>query len=397
MEQDVRRFKVIEGGLDKPVTYTGDQSFRSAWITDTRLMGVFCMGVHWRMNKKEKAQDRDLHQYFYFDAEDLGFDRFEWVFGKDKTKLEDTEASMIGCLGGSKVDIDLVDAIYLLKKYVHFNEVNGLPLPNGKENYMFMTSIDVHLSDAAARRLLSKCCIRFSSKTELANYFIMRYVARDTEALSILCPPNMPTPAPCSRQGYILYKNDVSPTENNDVCRCASLVGNDAGYRLLVSELEIKNMLVCGFKLISNMEISDAEAYMNLSHSEFVTIYDYSGPSEVLNRQSSRLTKNAMIMNEHGGTTCMMLRSNNEHVNKKNYKLYDDMMGIYHLTGDGQLIIAANSLDDIQRLEMDLTFSTLYADLKLKNSYEFNEPVLAQYLESDFSDFMDFIDAIKLD
>ena len=109
MEQDVRRFKVIEGGLDKPVTYTGDQSFRSAWITDTRLMGVFCMGVHWRMNKKEKAQDRDLHQYFYFDAEDLGFDRFEWVFGKDKTKLEDTEASMIGCLGGSKVDIDLVE------------------------------------------------------------------------------------------------------------------------------------------------------------------------------------------------------------------------------------------------------------------------------------------------
>ena len=397
MEQDVRRFKVIEGGLEKPVTYTGDQSFRSAWITDTRLMGVFCMGVHWRMNKKEKAQDRDLHQYFYFDAEDLGFERFEWVFGKDKAKLEDTEASMIGGLGGSKVDIDLVEAIYLLQKYVHFNEVNGLPLPDGKENYMFMMSIDVRLSEAAATRLLTKCCVRFSSKIELANYFIMRYAARDAEAMAILCPQNMPVPAPSSPQSYTLYKNDVSLTEKNDIFRCESLIGRDDEYRLLVSELEIKSMLVYSFNLVSNMEISDAEAYMNLSHSEFVTIYDYTKQPHSLNRQSTRLTRNAMIVNEHGGTTCMILRSNNEHVNKKNYKLYDDMMGVYHLTGNGQLIIAANSLKDIQLLEMDLALSAMYSGLELRNSFEFNEPVLAQYLESDFSDFMDFIDAIKLD
>lgn len=67
------------------------------------------------------------------------------------------------------------------------------------------------------------------------------------------------------------------------------------------------------------------------------------------------------------------------------------------MTGAGELIASSSSLDGIRKLEMDLTFSTAYHKLTTKASYEFNEPVLMQYLESDYDNFDEFINAIKID
>ena len=394
MASDNVKFTVLEGGLSKTLS-SENLTFRSAWITDTRLMGVVCMLIHWHLD--DDSPYRDFHQFFYFDVEEMGFDRFEWVFGSDKEELAKVEASMIGGLGGTKVMASQKEAVYLLKKYVRFNEEHSLELPDGEDKYNFMLTMDGDLTASEIAMLFDKSCIEPASKSELANYFIMRCFARDFECAAYLSDNKIgldlfPDYEPCT-----LYKNDLKFKHLDNTCLCESLIGNNEEYHIVRTELDFHNMRVSGYRKVSDMKISDTEAYMILSHSEFVTIYDYSGLPEQFNRDTSKLTKNSMILDEHGGKTFMIFYPDNGHVASKSYRLYNDLLGIYHLTGSNQLIVSASSLNSIRKLEVDLTFSTVYTLLELKDSYEFNEPVLMQYLESDFSNFEDFISAIKLD
>lgn len=389
------RFTVLEGGLANPDSHSDDRVFVSAWVTDTRLMGVVCMYVHWRTGAK--ADVSNLHQFFYFDAEELGFDRYEYDRDGDKIKLEEIESSFIGGLGGNKVAINMNEALCLLKKYMKFNEDNDIPLPDGKSTYIFMTTMDSTPTLADESRLLSKCCIRPRNKTELANYFIMRYAAADREALSVLSKEKMELPEFHSLSPCTLYKNDVTFEKSHNLCRCESLIGNDDTYALLVSELAFDGMKVSGYRKISDMKISSAEVYLNLTHPEYVTVYKYSGEPSDFNRSSTILTGNAMIINEHGGTTFIMFHPDNEHVAKSNYRLYEDLLGVYHVTRGGQLLASANNLASIRKLELDLALSGMAGNLEIEGSYEFNEPVLMQFLDSDFSSFTEFIEAIKLD
>ena len=58
------RFTLIKGGNDG----RGEKPrFVSAEITDTRLMGVVGLHIHWE--KKEAGFFTGFHQFFYFDAE----------------------------------------------------------------------------------------------------------------------------------------------------------------------------------------------------------------------------------------------------------------------------------------------------------------------------------------
>ena len=55
------------------------KEFISAYVTDTRLMGVTGMYVHWAL--PENSHMTHLHQFFYFDAEECGFDTYRSVLG----------------------------------------------------------------------------------------------------------------------------------------------------------------------------------------------------------------------------------------------------------------------------------------------------------------------------
>ena len=83
---DIKRtFKVLEGGMARTATPLY-QTFHSAWITNTRLMGVICLCIRWT---GDSPRSGDLYQFFYFEAEGQGFDRFEWHDGVDKTSLRE--------------------------------------------------------------------------------------------------------------------------------------------------------------------------------------------------------------------------------------------------------------------------------------------------------------------
>ena len=69
----------------------------------------------------------------------------------------------------------------------------------------------------------------------------------------------------------------------------------------------------------------------------------------------------------------------------------EDVYGIYYVTAFGQLIAAAYSIENIHSLERDLRRSDLSKYLALVSKYEFKEPILYDFVQSDFEDFEDYI------
>ena len=71
-------FNLIKGGLNESAG-SGVHEFAGAAVTNTRLMGVISMTVHWYL--PENSQMTDLYQFFYFDAEENGFETYSSLLG----------------------------------------------------------------------------------------------------------------------------------------------------------------------------------------------------------------------------------------------------------------------------------------------------------------------------
>ena len=102
-----------------------------------------------------------------------------------------------------------------------------------------------------------------------------------------------------------------------------------------------------------------------------------------------------MATDHETGTLYMIFHPNNKHVAKKEYRLNEDVLGMYFVSTAGQLISAAYSLDEIRCLELDLGTSSFGKKLVPIAKYEFQEPVLYEFIQSGFDDFELFVDAIK--
>ena len=91
MEHDsnFRNFHVIKGGLQTK-QQTASHRLISAWITDTRLMGVCCIKAHWLA---EAGDDTfEMFQFFYFDWQEYGLETYESFLGEpDFEMLEAVE------------------------------------------------------------------------------------------------------------------------------------------------------------------------------------------------------------------------------------------------------------------------------------------------------------------
>ena len=99
-------FKVVNGGLSEG-SAGSRKKFISSYITNTRLMGVTGITVHWKLTDNET--NTEFWQCFYLDAEEFGFDSYESVTGPDTEETERKAMALadrlMGGLGGIPVEI----------------------------------------------------------------------------------------------------------------------------------------------------------------------------------------------------------------------------------------------------------------------------------------------------
>ena len=383
--------KVLRGGLlDTAITSRKD--FVSAYVTNTRLMGVIGMHIHFKLPDNEVLND--LHQFFYFDAEEYGFETYRSVLGNDANKIKEIEGSLIGGLGGEKISLNLEEAKALLHEYVLMNVTRNLPLPEGLPEYRFLLEKDALLSDPERYILRGKQCVKLESENELVNYFLMRCFGRDFTGAEYLAAPNLTLDLFPEFKAATFLKNNIKRDPDDDTLVSESLVEFDGKYHMTVTSIRVDHMKVHSYERISAFQISSAEAALLLARPEYITLYDVVEDLSGFDRQATDLTANAMITKYDSGTMFMMFHPNNKHVDKQEYRLNEDVLGLYFLSDSGQLICAAYTIDDVLKLEWDLVRSPYRKRLAPVEKYQFQEAILYEFIQSGFPFFEEFVAAV---
>ena len=389
-----RNFTLIKGGLSYP--YESDKkTFISAFVTDTRLMGVVGLYIHWEIESGSFTSD--FHQFFYFDAEEYGFETYRSITGNDMSEVSYIEHALMGGLGGQKIDLTQREAAFLIQSYAEMNRRISTPLPDGQKEYGFLLELEVELTSEEKLELFGKQCAPITSTYQAINYFLMRCFGKDYAAARFLSQGDFPLDIYADIPAATLCKNTIDLFENESGASylCESLIEYDASYVLIVSEIVMAKTKIASFEKRSVMQVSAIEAAMMLSRPEFVTVYEILSTPEEFGAGLAELTTGTLLTIHDGGRLFLSFNKNNDHVNKQVFRLNEDVFGLYYVTDFGQMIIAAYSIKGIHAMEKELRKSALSQSLLPVSKYEFKEPVLYEFIQSEFEDFEDFLDFIK--
>jgi len=397
-------FTVIEGGL-LTAEKNAEKHFISAYVTDTRLMGVLAVYARWRRTVPGTLpidnESADLHQFFYIDCEEMGLETYKSVSGNDREEIDLVEQALVGGLGAKKIDLTERQLRGLLEFYKSFNQHHGLPLPKNYDEYGFILEDDIVLSEAEQDVLMQMICGDITSDYQAVNYFLMRLFGRDYIGASYLADKGCPLDIYNDYYQATFCKNVIDKAREYDdgavAYVCESLIEMGGNYEIVITEVIVKDLKVMECRHCSGFSISSAEAAMMLAKPEFVTVYEVLLSDEDMEDNLGELTISLdSVMSRHeNGRLFMAYKPNNAHVDNKIFRLNNDVKGVYYLTDYGQLIIAAYSLVSIHHLEKRLAKSHLGPFLMPTAKYEFMEPVLFEFINSDFEDFEDFLEVIK--
>lgn len=386
------QFTVLRGGLLDSAA-TSRKEFVSAYVTNTRLMGVLGMYIHFKL--PDNFVQKDLHQFFYFDAEEYGFETYHSVLGENRVRVFEIESSLIGGLGGRKIPITEEQARCLLQEYAAFNRAHNIPLPEGLSEYEFLLSDKVTLSEPDLYILMQKQCISPENAYEVINYFLMRIFGKDFSAASFLTDGKTQLDIFPEYGAGTFCKNTIEPAGAPDTYLCQSLIEFHNSYYIALTEITLSSLMVCGFTRNSIMKISPMEAAMLLSRSEFVTVYEMLENPDAFSSETTKMAMSAMVTPHDTGNLYMIFHSDNKHVARKEYRLNEDVLGMYFISDEGQLIAAAYTLEDIYLLEQDLAGASIAKSLIPTQRYEFQEPVLYEFIQSSMDRFENFVDIIQ--
>ena len=386
-------FTVLPGGLLETAT-TSKKEFVSAYVTNTRLMGVVGMYIHFRL--PDNTHIKDLHQFFYFDAEEYSFETYRSVLGNDREQIQEIEGSMMGGLGAEKMAIDLEEAKFVLHEYVRLNAERKLPLPKGLDEYRFLLETDSTLTEPAQYILHAKLCVKPESDYEVMNYFLMRCFGKDFTAAAYVAAPDLELERFPDFKGGTFMKNRITKDLSDGSYINESLVEFKNQYHIAVTSMQVEKKKVVSYCRISSFQISDAEAAMLLGRPELISVYDIIEDISDFGRHATDLTANATITKYDSGTLYMMFHPHNKHVNKKEYRLNEDVLGTYFLSEGGQLICAAYGVDEVLQLEWDLVRSPFRKRIAPVDKYQFKEPILYEFIQSGFERFEDFVEMMTM-
>jgi hypothetical protein len=386
-----RNLKVIKGGLQ--ITHKSAWLFSSAFATNTRLMGVFVVYIHWAAERP--ASDSELHQFFYIDAEEFGLESYRGLSDNNADALYEAEQSMLGGLGGTKSDLSEKEAIFLIQKYAALAKSNGA-LPAGKEEFSFILARPAVLAPLEEIALFYKLCVPLETNEQLINYFLMRYFSKDLEAIRHLSVKPMSMSAAPNKHSETLCKNTIEPYVNPSGTSflCESLIENSNRYQLILSEIYLNGKKISHFNIRSCFFVSASEAAMMLGRPEYITVYELLGDVNETHKAIAKLYPGALQKMQEGGCLFLQFKNNNDHLKEAVYRLNDDIRGLFYITEYGQLIAVAYSLLAINRIEKELQMA-IGATIVPTAKYEFKESVFYEFMQGEFTEFSEFMEYLN--
>lgn len=390
-----KKFTVIKGGGDSLVAPKGSRFF-SAYVTDTRLMGVLTLYVRWSIDESDGATA--FHQFFYFDAEEFGLDTYRSLLGQDELELQVMEDNLIGGLGAAKVPVTEREATFLVQSFVTAGKAMKAPLPEPMSEYGFLLKTPVVLTSNEREALNSKICTKIRSEYQLIHYFLMRCFAKDPEGASFLTESELDIAMLAESEPSTLCRNSIEEFQDEDgilTYLCEALIELDGKYTIIVLEIGVAGGKIKTATRRSSFRVSAAEASMLLNRTEYVSVYEILADPDEFDERFLPMTNRHMVTAHEAGRLFLEFNSTNDHVDQKVFRLNEDIHGMYFITDFGQLILAAYSEEAIQALERTLQAPGIRQVLLASAKYEFKEPVLYEFIQSEFDDFAEFLETLK--
>ncbi len=389
--------KVLKGG--KSSSLINEYRYAGGEITDTRLMGVVGMHLHWIL--PYDTEDRDLHQFYYYDIEELGLESMAVYIGDDEIAVEVTGKSIFGGLGGRLQPLNEREARYLANTMVAETKRRGQLLPEEARDLEFITGVPVLLSEEEKAALNEKMCVPIHTDFGAINYYLMRLFGKDPEGAAMLTDPDAAPEGfgPIEPRRHCTFlRNSIQfiggVKRRNYLCESLIEVDDENAHRIVTSEVSVAKGKVVAAEKRSEFRISDYEASMKLSRPEFVTVYEIYGDMDYFDTEFAPFVLGATKTGHDCGDMFMEFKRDNYHVEQAEFMLSDDVQALYFVTDYGQLILGAYSLDDIVRAEALLQSGRISKIIQPTAKYQFADPIIYEFAMSGMTDFTEFLKSL---
>ena len=389
--------QLIKGGKDnKDAEYT----YVDGCVTDTRLMGVLGLHLHWKYLISGQEDYRHLHQYYYYDIEEIGLDSLKVYDFDDEAAALLAEKAAFGGLGAAMVPVTEKEGRYLVCSFIDGTKKKGQPLPKEAADLSFILDDPVSLTDSEMSELNSKICTEIHTSNEVVNYYLMRVFGKDKEGADLLKKEGVPEDrfedVSLPKHATFLQNRVDSfvDDEGKQSYLAESLTESDNGYHICVSELELDGKKVISAKKISEMSISTAEASLLLSTDEYVSVFEIETDMDYFDIAFAAFAVGMTKTSHETGEMFMEFNTNNKHVEKKLFRLSDDVFAIYYSTDFGQLIVGTYSPLTATLAESKL-MQIFGQDLVCTGRYHFAQSVIYEFALSGYDDFDEFISSIE--
>ncbi len=390
------KLKVIKGGKDiNGSAYT----YVSGCVTNTRLMGVLGLHLHW-LDTMAENEPLHIHQFYYYDIEELGLESINIFFFDDQKDALHEEKKAFGGLGASMVSINEAEARHLVKEFEEGTKKKKQPLPEEVDDIRFILDGPDDLDESHIAYLHRRMCADIQSDNGAVNYYLMRVFGKDEEGASYLRMKSVSKEAfedvSLPRHATFL-QNTVESFEDENGKQsylCESLVESENSYFICVSEIEVERKKIISAKKRSHMPITPQEASLILSRGEFVTVFEIECDMDTFDPEFDEYTLGSTVNQHDTGEMIMQFKNNNYHVEKDIFRLSDDVEAIYYSTDFGQLIMGTYSPMDTFIKEMDLN-SVFKEKLRCTGRYHFAKSIIYEFALSGFIDFDDFIQGFE--
>ena len=390
--------KIIVGGAD-PRLRQRNRKFVRAFATNSRLVGVVVLYFEWEPNfiDPNNREMSPFHQFFYVETSEVGIESYKSIHGDNFREIDEVEKTMIGGLGAQKVPLSEKEAYILIKKFAEYNKKFNEKLPPGYDEYGFLLEQEVEFSEEEYINVLKKTCVEIENTYELINYFLIRYFARDFEAVELLLADNVKETLSfdISSDALNMNKTDDHVDENGNTSYISeSLIEKGNSHRIVISDITVFDGMITSFEIISNFPISGIETAMKLERPEFVTVFEVIADETEVREVLDKENMSALVRDTEAGRLYLNFNDNNDHIKKPIYRLNDDVKGMIYFTIDGQIILSAYSLSRIRWLEKELISYPFGLNIFPLAKYEFREDVFYDFVKSDRYDFVSYIEEI---
>ncbi len=400
--------KLIHGGYGESAA-TSKKKFISAYITDTRLMGVVGVYAHWKL--PDNCLRTEMYQIFYLDAEEYGLDTYECIIGPDDSETRDrvteTKNLLMGGLGGNEVEITERELMSLVQDYADLNLRQGIRLPD-KAEFTELLKPELLLTREEENILMGKQCEPITNDFQVVNYFIMRCAGRDFKAAKFLTKEYIRTDLFSEHKAAILLKNEIHVGESSFNISgdktsfsssmsylCRSLIEYDEKFFVTTSSVTVEKLKVTKYERLTSERVSDMEAEMLIKREEYVNVYELSEDAGEINGEVLPILAKAQKSVHETGTLYMVFKPNNEHVSQEIFRLNDDVLGTFYFLESGQVLLQAYDMPSMMRLQLELVLAFGKNLLRQSSKYMFDEPVFYEFVNSYFFDFEEFVDLIS--